>query len=71
MRDRTWVGDGSRTRGADMIGRIWEPLLAQSTGPARDAACRPPWPRSSTGRGADRDGTEVLAQFHALASRVA
>jgi hypothetical protein len=37
MRDRTWVGlDGHRYAGSDMIGRIWEPLLAQSLGPGRD-----------------------------------
>ena len=37
MRDRTWVGEtGTPHAGTDMIGRIWEPLLAQSLGPARE-----------------------------------
>ena len=36
MRDRTWRGEGGRTYdGTDMIGRIWDPLLAHSLGPVR------------------------------------
>ncbi|MDZ7732085.1 MAG: hypothetical protein U5R31_02355 [Acidimicrobiia bacterium] len=36
MRDRTWVGDdGSRHDGREMIGRLWERSLADSTGPNR------------------------------------
>ena len=34
MRDRTWVGeDGHRYAGSQMIGRLWDPLLAHSLGP--------------------------------------
>src|ERR1700722_19902747 len=41
MRDGTWRGVGGRTHArADMIGRIWEPLLAQSLGPAREEGRR-------------------------------
>jgi hypothetical protein len=37
MRDRTWRGDGGRTyAGTDMVGRIWDPLLAHSLGPVRE-----------------------------------
>ncbi len=39
MRDRTWIGqDGETHAGAEMVRRIWDPLLAQSLGPARDEA---------------------------------
>jgi hypothetical protein len=67
MRDRTWVGErGTQHAGAEMIQRIWDPLLAQSVGPVRDEGrkaamgeveywcCRHP-------RGAD-----VLAEFNSL-----
>ena len=50
MRDRTWIGEGGRRHaGSDMIGRIWEPLLAHSLGPGRDEGRRAASARSSSG----------------------
>ena len=65
MRDRTWVGEaGRRHAGGTMIGRIWDPLLAHSLGPAREDA------RRAT-RGevehwcATRANDDILAEFNA------
>ena len=58
MRDRTWIGEGGRRHdGAQMIARIWEPLLAHSlgAGPGRGTAA-PPWSRWSTGAPDGRTG---------------
>lgn len=67
MRDRTWVGDGGRRHsGQEMIGRIWEPLLAHSLGPGRQEARRATlgeiehWCRRHP-RGAD-----ILEELHAV-----
>ncbi len=72
MRDRTWVGEGGRRHaGCDMIGRIWEPLLAQSVGPARDEARRATRAEIEHWCGRRRDGADILAGFHALESEAA
>ncbi len=70
MRDRTWVGEsGKRYAGAEMIARIWEPLLAASLGPNRDEG------RQATLREIEHwcnqrpGGADLLAEFHALGSR--
>jgi hypothetical protein len=67
MRDRTWVGEaGRRHAGTEMIGRIWDPLLAQSLGPAREEGRRATrsevehWCATRTG------GADILAEFNAL-----
>jgi hypothetical protein len=67
MRDRTWVGQGGvKHAGTDMIRRIWEPLLAQSTGPAREATQRAALGEVEHWCVRHRDGTDILAEFHSL-----
>ena len=67
MRDRTWVGEGGRRHaGADMIGRIWEPLLAHSLGPGRDEGRRAALGEVEFWCARRRDGADVLAEFHSL-----
>jgi len=67
MRDRTWVGEtGRRHSGHDMIGRIWEPLLAHSLGPARDEGRRAALGEVEFWCAKHRDGADLLAEFHAL-----
>jgi hypothetical protein len=69
MRDRTWVGkSGRRYDGAEMVQRIWDPLLAQSLGPMRDQG------RKATMREVEHwcsqksNGSDVLAEFVALSA---
>lgn len=69
MRDRTWVGDGGEKHdGAEMIGRIWDALLAQSVGPGRqqfiDLAMREV-EHALEGR---RDRDDLLEEFFSLGS---
>jgi len=67
MRDRTWVGEGGRRHpGRDMIGRIWEPLLAHSLGPARDEGRRAALGEVEFWCAKHPDGSDLLAEFHAL-----
>jgi hypothetical protein len=67
MRDRTWIGDGGRRHpGVDMIGRIWEPLLAHSLGPGRDEGRRAALGEVELWCAKHRDGADLLAEFHAL-----
>ena len=67
MRDRTWVGEGGRHHsGRAMIGRIWEPLLDNSLGPARDQARAATLAEVEHWCARRRDGADVLAEFHAL-----
>jgi hypothetical protein len=67
MRDRTWVGDdGTQHSGADMIGRIWEPLLAQSLGPGRDQGRRAALGEVEYWCAKHRNGSDILAEFHTL-----
>jgi hypothetical protein len=67
MRDRTWVGEGGRHhRGSDMIGRIWEPLLAHSVGPGRDEGRRAALGEVDFWCARQRHGADILAEFHAL-----
>jgi hypothetical protein len=67
MRDRTWLGDSGKTyAGVEMVDAIWQPLLAASLGPTRDAG------REATLREVERwchthrNGAELLAEFHAI-----
>jgi hypothetical protein len=69
MRDRTWIGeDGARHPGSDMIGRLWDHLLAQSLGAGREQSRAATlgeverWCRARPG------GEDILAEFHSLAS---
>jgi hypothetical protein len=67
MRDRTWVGnDGVQHAGREMIRRIWEPLLAQSLGPTRDAGRRAALGEVEYWCGKRTGGADILAEFHAL-----
>jgi hypothetical protein len=67
MRDRTWVGEGGKHHsGAEMIGRIWEPLLAQSLGPTRDEGRRAALGEVEYWCGTHGGGSDILAEFHAL-----
>jgi hypothetical protein len=67
MRDRTWVGDGgAHHAGADMIGRIWEPLLAQSLGPGRQEGRKAALGEVEYWCATRSNGADVLAEFHSL-----
>lgn len=70
MRDRTWVGEGGRTHaGTDMIGRIWEPLLAHSVGPARDQARQATRGEVEHWCAIRKNGDDILSEFNALGER--
>jgi hypothetical protein len=72
MRDRTWVGEGGRRHaGTEMVGRIWEPLLEQSVGPARDEARRAARAEVEHWCRQRRGGADILAEFNALGSKAA
>jgi hypothetical protein len=69
MRDRTWVGtSGKRYAGAEMVQAMWDRRLAESLGPGRQAS------EAATAAEVEhwcrqrRNGTDVLAEFHALAT---
>jgi hypothetical protein len=67
MRDRTWVGSSGRTyAGTEMVARIWDPLLAASLGPARDAGHKATLAEVEHWCARRRNGADVLAEFHAL-----
>jgi hypothetical protein len=67
MRDRTWVGDSGATyAGTDMIERLWEPLLAQSLGPARDETRQAALHEVEYWCAKRRGGDDLLAEFLAL-----
>jgi hypothetical protein len=67
MRDRTWRGTGGRTyEGADMIGRIWDPLLAHSLGPVRQEGRRAALAEVEFWCAQRPNGADILAEFSAL-----
>ena len=67
MRDRTWVGEDGKTHaGTEMIRRIWDPLLAQSLGPARDEARRATRGEVEHWCATRTNGDDILAEFNAL-----
>ena len=68
MRDRTWLGDsGLHHAGTDMIGRIWDPLLAHSLGPAREEGRRATRGEVEHWCARQSNGRDVLAEFDVLA----
>jgi hypothetical protein len=68
MRDRTWIGeDGSTHAGTEMIGRIWDPLLAQSLGPNREESRRAVLAEVEHWCGRHDKGADILAEFNSLA----
>ena len=67
MRDRTWIGEGGkRHAGTEMIGRIWEPLLAHSLGPGRDDARRATRAEVEHWCATRTNGADILAEFNSL-----
>jgi hypothetical protein len=67
MRDRTWVGDGgTKHAGADMIARVWEPLLAQSLGPTREDGRRAALNEVEYWCNTRAGGADILAEFRSL-----
>jgi len=69
LRDRTWIGEaGQRHEGSELIGRLWQHLLAQSLGAGREQSRRAflgeveRWCLSRPG------GADILAEFHSLAA---
>jgi hypothetical protein len=69
MRDRTWRGeDGQRHAGSEMIGRIWDPLLAHSLGPAREDGRRGALAEVEFWCAQHKNGADILAEFHSLGS---
>jgi hypothetical protein len=69
MRDRTWIGQGGRRHdGTQMIGAIWEPLLAHSLGPGREEGRRAAMGEVEHWCAQRRNGSDVLAEFVSLGS---
>jgi hypothetical protein len=67
MRDRTWRGDGGRTyAGTDMVGRIWDPLLAHSLGPVRGEGRRAALAEVEFWCAQRANGDDILAEFLSL-----
>ena len=52
--------------GADMIGRIWDPLLAHSLGPARDEGRRGALAEVEFWCAQRTNGADILAEFQSL-----
>jgi hypothetical protein len=68
LRDRTLVGEsGRRYAGREMLSRIWEPLLAQSLGPAREQTRKATYAEVEHWCGRHAGGADILAEFDALA----
>jgi hypothetical protein len=67
MRDRTWLGEGgTKYAGTAMIERIWEPLLAQSLGPARDDTRKATLGEIEFWLHKQKNGDDLLAEFMAV-----
>ena len=70
MRDRTWVGeDGHRHAGTEMVGRLWDPLLAHSLGPAREEGRRGALGEVELWCAQRTNGSDILAEFHSLGAQ--
>ncbi len=69
LRDRTWRGEGGHQyAGADMVQRIWDPLLANSLGPLREAGRRAALAEVEFWCAQRANGSDILAEFHSLGS---
>jgi hypothetical protein len=69
MRDRTWIGESGRTyAGSEMIGRIWEPLLEDSLGAAREETRKAARGEVEHWCARRRGGNDILAEFLSLGS---
>ncbi len=72
LRDRTWIGArGTRYPGREMVGRLWNLGIERSLGPRRLAAQRSILGEVEHWCAQRRDGDDVLAEFHALATPAA
>jgi hypothetical protein len=68
MRDRTFVTtSGTRRAGTEVIGTIWDRMLADSLGPRRALGVKQTDDEVAHALAGRRDADELLAQFHALA----
>jgi hypothetical protein len=69
MRDRTWLGaDGTRHAGTEMIGTLWDALLAQSMGESRRQTRKAILGEVEHWCGTRPGGAGILEGFHALAT---
>jgi hypothetical protein len=69
MRDRTFVGESkARITGADVIGKLWEMLLADSLGPRRELLLRTTLDEVEYALADNPRRDEILEEFHALGS---
>jgi hypothetical protein len=69
LRDRTWVGaSGTRYKGTEMIGRLWDAALDQSLGAGRVQTRKAILGEVAHWCGTRPNGDDLVAGFHALAS---
>jgi hypothetical protein len=69
LRDRTVVGEGGRRHaGADLVGVLWDSLLAQSVGPNRTQMLETTWREVRHAVAGRRAGADLLARFDELGS---
>ncbi|MBA2282079.1 MAG: hypothetical protein M3527_06485 [Actinomycetota bacterium] len=69
MRDRTWVGSSGRKHdGAEMVGRIWDACRAQSLGAGRAVTRKAILGEVEHWVLKRPNGTDLLAEFHSLAT---
>lgn len=69
LRDRTWVGEGGkRHAGAEMIDRLWEPLLDQSLGSGREASRRATLGEVERWCLEREGGADLFAEFNSLST---
>jgi hypothetical protein len=71
MRDRTFVGDsGRKVAGTDVIGTLWDMLLADSLGARRNAFVKTTIAEVEFALDGNPRRNEILEGFHAHASEV-
>ncbi|HZR13807.1 MAG TPA: hypothetical protein VFC33_11220 [Acidimicrobiia bacterium] len=69
MRDRTFVGEsGARIPGRDVIGTLWDVMLADSLGPRRDDNLRATLGEVEHALDGNPRRDDILEEFHALGS---
>jgi hypothetical protein len=72
LRDRTWIGaSGKRYAGAELVGRVYDELLAQSLGPNRAATAAGTQAEVEHWCLQRADGADLLAEYAALATPAA
>ncbi len=69
MRDRRWIGaSGKKYKGADMVGTLWDHLLAQSLGPGREQSRRAVMGEVEHWCMSHEGGADLVAEFNSLAT---